>query len=66
MHNVVRTIGDVMIALSVLFASAGLAAAETVSSPDGRLAVDVDVTATGEPYYKVSYDGREDLGAAVG
>ena len=44
------------IALSALMAS-GMSWAEVVTSPDGRLAVDVDVR-DGRAYYSVRYDGE--------
>ncbi len=37
-------------------------AAETVQSPDGAIAVTVDVTAEGRPFYKVAYRGEEVVG----
>jgi alpha-glucosidase len=37
-------------------------AAETVTSPSGDLAVTVDVTAEGRPYYKVAFRGEEIVG----
>lgn len=52
--------------LTILTLSAALAApaiaAETVASPDGAIAVTVDVTAEGRPFYKVAYRGEEVVG----
>ena len=47
-----------LICLSIMLLAAGVAGAESVTSPDGRLVVNVDVNADGTPVYSVDYDGR--------
>ncbi|MDZ7628187.1 MAG: glycoside hydrolase family 97 protein [Parvularculaceae bacterium] len=50
-----------IVALTAAMAGAAFAA-ETVTSPDGAIAVTVDVTADGRPFYKVAYRGEEVVG----
>lgn len=46
------------ITLSTLLCALGCAAGNTVSSPDGRLVVTVDINGAGSPTYVVTYDGN--------
>jgi alpha-glucosidase len=48
-------------AIAIMLTAPALAA-ETVASPDGAIAVTVDVTAEGRPFYKVAYRGEEVVG----
>ena len=54
-----------LFALTLIFVAAlagSVEAAQTVASPDGAIAVTVDVTAEGRPFYKVAYRGEEVVG----
>jgi alpha-glucosidase len=48
-------------AIAIMLTAPALAA-ETVASPDGAIAVTVDVTAEGRPFYNVAYRGEEVVG----